>query len=245
AVLGVLLVPRFLDLRRALPDRPGAEIPGGAVYLYSLVLLQRDVTPAVYLAFLAAGLVWTLWRMPGLLLWVVLVFCGFSFFSLCLGNNPSYNLRAQLLPMSFIVLIAGAAASVWMALWGRHRRWGLRLGACGLVGLGILVVLIWKSSITELHDQQLEWLFLERTVPQLPERATLLSAVEIGGGRAGAVPRVLLLWGRKKSQQRAVGGARGGRPAAPWRGPRPAKTCSTTRECSVTSRFPTNPRPTR
>jgi hypothetical protein len=48
------------------------------------------------------------------------------------------------------------------------------------------------AFVNELGDQQLEWLFLERTVPRLPEQATLLSAVDMGGRNLDAFPEFLL-----------------------------------------------------
>jgi hypothetical protein len=115
-------------------------------------------------------------------------------------------LRSQLLPTSFVVLVAAGAASLWMELWERRardgtarspntsttRRLALGVGAAVLVGMGTVVVVSWHGFVTELRDQQLEWAFLERTVPRLPERATLLSAVEIGGRNLDAFPTFLL-----------------------------------------------------
>jgi hypothetical protein len=192
-ILGVLLIPRLLDLQRALHD--GAPTPmllGLGHYLNGLVLFQRRVTPAVYWALLAVGLAWGAWRKPGVHLWVILVFFGYTFFSLSLFDNPPYDVRSQLLPASFVVLIAAGAASVWMELWGSDRRRALALGACTLAGLGAAVVATSRGFVTELRDQQLEWAFLERTVPRLPERATLVSAVEIGGRNLDAFPAFLL-----------------------------------------------------
>ena len=193
SLLALLLVPRFLELGQALQESsPTAMLPELPRYLSHLVLFEPGVTPAVYWVFLAIGSVWTARNAPYVLLWVVLLFIGYTLSSLSLFDNPPYDLRSQLLPTSFVVLIAAGAAPVWLALWGRRRRVGLAVGACLLALLAASVVASSFGFVTELRDQQLEWAFLERTVPLLPERATLLSAVETGGRNLDGFPRFLL-----------------------------------------------------
>jgi hypothetical protein len=172
------------------------------------MLFQPRVTPPVYWALLGVGLAWGTRHSPGLTLWVILVFIGDTIVSLSVFNNPPYNVRSQLLPTSFVVLIAAGAAPVWMELWERRRRelpgtgtstnnrartrtrtrsratpaissgWVLALGTIGLVAFGTAVLLTRHGFVTQLRDQQLEWAFLERTMPRLPEQATLLLSVE-------------------------------------------------------------------
>jgi hypothetical protein len=72
------------------------------------------------------------------------------------------------------------------------RRSARTLGALALVALGALALARGSSFVTFLGDQQLEWTMLERTVPQLPPRATLLTAVEPGGKNIDAFPQILL-----------------------------------------------------
>jgi hypothetical protein len=148
--------------------------------------------PWVYRPLLIVGSLWGLWRTPGLVMWVVLVFVSYTFLCLSLFDNAAYNLRSQVLPMSFLVLIAAGTASLWTALWGRHRRPALAIGTGLLALLGIAVVVESHGFVTELRDQQLEWAFLERTVPKLAERATLLTAAQIGGRNLDAFPQFLL-----------------------------------------------------
>ena len=194
AALLVLLIPRLVSLRHALSDHPSFA-PGHLTprqYLANLVLFQHQITPSVYLVLAAIGVGWGALRRPGVVLWVVLVFCGFTLFSYSLFSNPVFDLRSQLLPTSFVVIVAAGAAPVWMGLWGSRWRMALVSGACALAALGALIVLSAKPFITELRDQQLEWAFLERTVPRLPQRAALLSATEIGGRKLDAFPLFLL-----------------------------------------------------
>jgi hypothetical protein len=146
----------------------------------------------VYWALCVLGLAWDGWRRPGYHLWAILVFVGYTSLSLSMFDNPPYNLRSQILPTSFLVLIAAGVASAWMAAWGRRRRLALGIGACALAALAVAVVVRSRGFVTELRDQQLEWLFLERTVARLPERATLLSAVDMGGHNLDAFPEFLL-----------------------------------------------------
>ena len=216
AVLGALLVPRLVELHTVLMESPspGAALPEVSRYFASLVLLQAQVTPPLYWVLLLAGLAWGAWRTPGLLLWVAAVFFGYTLFSISLFDNPPYRLRSQLLPTSFVVLIAAGVASLWLALWGPRRRLGQASGACMLGGLATLIVLTSRGFVTELRDQQLEWAFLERTVPQLPEQATLLSAVQVGGRNLDAFPDFLLQRARKNYQMVDVRQAANGE--VPW-----------------------------
>lgn len=196
--LAVLLTPRALELSQALQaGSPDATLPGLLQYLDRVVLFQAPVTPPVYWLLLAVGALWTAWRRPGLLLWVLLVFAGYTLFSLSMFDNQPYNVRSQLLPNSFLVLIAAGAAAWWMDAWGARRRAALGLGAAALAALSAAVLLSWRGTIGELRDQQLEWAFLERTAPQLPQRGRLLTAVDSGGHNLDAFPAFLLDWDDK------------------------------------------------
>jgi hypothetical protein len=192
-VAGVLLVPRLVELLHVLgrDTSPPAALPDPHRYLHSLVLFQGDVTPPVYWLLLLVGLPFTLWRKPGLAVWATVVFVAYTTFSLSLYDNGPYNVRTQLLPVSFVVFVAAGAATAWTALWSKPRL-AIRIGTGLLVALGALVIARWHGFVTELRDQQLEWAFLERTVPLLPERATLLTAAEIGGRDLDAFPELLL-----------------------------------------------------
>ncbi len=193
-LLVTLLVPRFVDLQRALHETPApaAVFPNLGRYFSRLVLFQGQVTPAVYWVLLVVGLVWGARHKPGLHLWVILVFFGYTLFALSLFDSPPYNLRSQLLPASLVVLVAAGAASVWMELWGPYRRLALGIGACALTALGVGVVITSRGFVTELRDQQLEWAFLEHTVPRLPQRLTLLSPMGAGLRNLDAFPEFLL-----------------------------------------------------
>jgi hypothetical protein len=193
-LLSVLLVPRFFELRQvvASASSPPPNLPDLRRYMNGLVVLQGQVMPPIYRPLLVVGALWSLWRKPGLVVWVAMVFVGYTFLTLSLFDNGPYNLRSQLLPTSFLVLIAAGAAPVWMAVWGRYRRLAVGLGACALASLGTVVVVQSHGFVTELRDQQLEWAFLERTVPHLPEQGTLLAVIEIGGRNLDAFPTFLL-----------------------------------------------------
>lgn len=200
AVLGLLLTPRLLELPQALHGGPIPHLPEWDRYSRALALLQDRVTPWPYRVMLAVGSLWTLWRRPGLLAWVALVFFGYTVSSLALFDNPQYNLRAQLLPTSFTVLIAAGTATAWLDLFGR-RRVALAVGTALLATLAVSVTAASRGFVTELRDQQLEFAFLDRTVPQLPKRATLLTAAEVGGWRLNAFPEFLLQRDGKSFEQ--------------------------------------------
>jgi hypothetical protein len=194
AALLALLVPRLISLRAAVAEGTRAPVGLGGVgsYLGNLVLFQSSITPPVYWALLAVGLGWGAVRQPRVVRWAVLAFVGYTTVSLHVFSNPIYDLRSQLLPVGFVVVIASGVAPVWMDLWGHRRRAALVSGACLLAGLGAAIVLAYRGFVTELCDQQLEWAFLQRTVPDLPRRATLLTAVDGGGRDLDAFPAFLL-----------------------------------------------------
>lgn len=194
AVLGGLLSSRLLQLGQVLGDGspPASQLPLWQHYRQSLVLFDDGVTPSLYLVFLAAGAVWALWRRPGLLLWSLLAYGGFTLFSLSLYSNGPYNLRTQLLPMTLLIPLAAGVAPLWLDLWGRRRRWAIGLGAPLLVGLGVAVVVDSRGFIGELRDQQLEWQFLQQQVADLPQTGRLLAAVDIGARNLNAFPGYLL-----------------------------------------------------
>ncbi len=193
-VLLVLLVPRFFELRQVMngASQAGPVLPELHRYWSSLILLDPELTPQTVLAWVAVGWLATLWHKPGYAIWAVLVYIGFTLFSLSLFDNPPYNVRSQLLPTCFAAVAGAGVASIWMALWNRRRPLGLAVGACLLVGSAVFVVTRSYAFITELRDQQLEWRFLDRTVPLLPTDATLLSVAEVGGRNLDAFPEFLL-----------------------------------------------------
>lgn len=193
-VLGALLSPRVIELQRVLQERGSASpaLPDLPRYVRHLVLFQREVTPVMYWILLLVGAVWSAWRAPRLLMWVMLVFVGYTLVSLSLFDNPVYNLRSQILPATFALLIAAGAASAWLELWGQRRAVAYGLGTAILALVALTVVVTSRGFVTELRDQQLEWAFLERTVPLLPDRATLVSAVEVGGHKLDGFPHFLL-----------------------------------------------------
>lgn len=194
AVLAVLLVPRLFELRQALQENPSrsAGLPNLRQYLHSLVVLQPELTPPVYWLFGLLGLAYDGRRKPGYHLWVLLVFIGFTVFSLSLFDNPPYNLRSQTLPDCYLILIAAGAASLWMGVWRAQHALARGLGVGALAAVATFVVVQARGLVSELRDQQLEWRFLERTVALLPNEATLLTAVNMGGRNLDAFPEFLL-----------------------------------------------------
>src|SRR5262249_41453255 len=148
--------------------------------------------PLVYRLLLAVGGAWAALRRPGWLLWIGAVYVGFTVFGLTVFDNPQYHLRVQSLPTSYAVLLAGGAAPGWMAAWRRRRRLGAALGVALLVLTAVGIVARWRGFVGELRDQQLEWAFLERHVPELPARGTLITAAEAGGHNLDAFPEFLL-----------------------------------------------------
>lgn len=199
-VLAALLVPRLIELHGVLTSSPSppAALPSLQHFLATLVLLDPAVTPPLYWLLLLGGLAWGAWRAPGVIAWVVAVFFGYTLFSMSMFDNPPYRLRAQLLPTSFTVLAAAGIAPAWLALWRRRRRLGVLSGGLALLAVATLLVASGRGFVTELRDQQLEWAFLERSVPQLPEQGTLLAAVQVGGRNLDAFPDVLLARAQKR-----------------------------------------------
>ncbi|MDX2166791.1 MAG: hypothetical protein SF182_06995 [Deltaproteobacteria bacterium] len=200
ALLAGLLAPRLLELHGVLTSAPSpaAALPSLSHVLATLVLLDPRVTPPLYWLLLLGGLAWGAWRTPGLVAWVAAVFFGYVLFSMSLFDNPPYRLRAQLLPTAFTVLAAAGIASAWLALFAHRPRLGRLLGGLALLALAALLVASGRGFVTELRDQQREWAFLRRSVPQLPERGTLLAAVQVGGRNLDAFPDILLQQAQKR-----------------------------------------------
>jgi hypothetical protein len=120
------------------------------------------------------------------------VYVGFTVFALSIFDNPPYHLRVQDLPTSFLVLAAAGAVPVWMAAWRRRQQLGALLGVALLVLTAAAILARWRGFVGELKDQQLEWVFLERHVAELPAKGTLITAVEAGGQDLDAFPEFLL-----------------------------------------------------
>ncbi len=194
AVLAVLLVPHALDVMRSMREArsPAPHVPSVRNYFKTLLLFDPRITPIIYPLMLVVGAAWAAIRRPGWLLWTVAVYVGFTVFALSIFDNPPYHLRVQNLPMSYLVLLAPGAVPAWMAAWRRHRQLGAALGIAFLVVSAIAVVARWRGFVGELKDQQLEWAFLERHVPELPARGTLITSIEAGGHHLDAFPEFLL-----------------------------------------------------
>lgn len=191
-LLGVLLIQRVLDLQGAVGGGPTPQVPNLEFYLRQLVVLDPHVTPRLFLLLMAIGMVWGVMQHPGMSIWVTLTFVGYTVFSLTMFSNPVYNIRSQLLPTSYLVLIAAGCGSAWESLWRQRPRLGAQIGIGVLLLVAALVLSRGRPFITELFDQQMEWAFLARTAEQLPPRARLLAAVEVGPSRLNAFPDFLL-----------------------------------------------------
>ncbi len=193
-VLVVLLTPRWFELRQVMNSDNGAQtaLPDLQRYTNALVLLDPNITPQSYLYLIGIGLIAGIRVNFGYALWCVLTFGIYTLFSLSLFDNPPYNVRSQLLPTAFTIFLAAGVASIWMGLWQQRRVAASITGGVLLSVLCIHTLLGSKAWITELADQQLEWAFLERTVPTLPPQATLLAVTEVGGRSLDAFPELLL-----------------------------------------------------
>lgn len=195
AAFAILLVPHAFDVMRSMHEgrSPAPQLPALGNYLASLVLLDSRITPIVYLPLIVTGAAWAATRRPGWLLWIAGTYVAFTVFSGSIFDNAPYRLRTQNLPMSYLVLLAAGSASVWAAVWRRSRRTGAVVGIALLALIGVAVVAGWRGFVGELKDQQLEWAFLERHVPQLPARGTLITAIEAGGHNLDVFPEFLLM----------------------------------------------------
>lgn len=220
-LLALLLVPRALELREALGTGGGGprpSLPGLWRYTDRLVLRRAAITPPLYWVALLVGLAWGAVRQRGWGLWLLLAFGGWTLFSIAMFDNPPYDLRTQLLPMSFVILLGAGIAPAWLAWWGAaRRRTALGAGAGLLAAAAAAIVIGYTPFITELRDQQLQWAFLERTVPQLPPRGTLLSAIDHGGSNLDAFPEFLLRFSGKRYE--LVDVRRAARGETPWPAP--------------------------
>ncbi|MEO7433885.1 MAG: hypothetical protein ABI080_00190 [Candidatus Binatia bacterium] len=189
-----LLLPHVLEVLSVMGDgrSPSPHVPSLQRYVETLILFDSQITPVVYWVLIVAGAAWWAIHRPGWLLWIVAVYLGFTIFTLSIFDNPPWRLRAQNLPMSFLVLLGAGAVPMWMAAWRSHRQRGAVVGSVLLALMAVGVVAGWRGFVAELKDQQLEWAFLERHVSQLPAEGTLLTAVDAGGRNLDAFPEFLL-----------------------------------------------------
>jgi len=189
-----LLLPHVLEVLSVMREggSPSPHVPSLQRYGETLILFDAQITPVVYWVLIGAGAAWWAIHRPGWLLWIVAVYLGFTIFTLSIFDNPPWRLRAQNLPMSFLVLLGAGAVPMWMAAWRSQRQRGAVVGSTLLALAAVGVVVGWRGFVGELKDQQLEWAFLERHVAQLPDEGTLLTAVDAGGRNLDAFPEFLL-----------------------------------------------------
>lgn len=220
AALAVLLVPHGFDVMSSILEArsPTPHLFPLRRYVDSLTLLDPSITPRLYVLLVVVGAAWATFRRPGWLLWIAAVYLGFTAFTLSIFDNLPYRLRAQDLPTSWLVLLAAGVVPVWMAAWRRHRRAGALVGIASLVLAATGVVAVWRGFVGELKDQQLEWTFLERHVPELPPRGTLLTTAEAGGRNLDAFPEFLLT--RSARQYALVDVRRAAEGAVAWPEPK-------------------------
>jgi hypothetical protein len=194
AVFAVLLVPHALDVMTAMREAraPSPQVRSMQRYFDTLVLFDSRITPVVYPLMIVVGAAWSAVHRPGWLLWIVAVYVGFTVFAFSMFENPPWQLRSQNLPMSYLVLLGAGAVPAWMAAWRSRRRLGAVLGIALLALSAVAVVACWRGFVGELKDQQLEWAFLERHVPQLPAAGTLITAVAMGPHNLDPFPDFLL-----------------------------------------------------
>jgi hypothetical protein len=215
-LFAVLMVPHGLDVLGAMRESrsPSPHLPTLQRYLETLLLLDPHITPAVYWVLIAAGGAWWAVHRPGWLVWILAVYVGFTTFALSIFDNPPWRLRAQNLPMSHLVLLGAGVVPLWMAAWRRHRERACAVGAALLALTALGIVVGWRGFVGELKDQQLEWAFLERHVPELPAKGTLLTAVDAGGRNLDVFPEFLLARAERQYELVDVRSAAGG--TVPW-----------------------------
>jgi len=141
--------------------------------------LDPEVTPPVLPVLGAFGLLAAVVRRDLVALWPLVAAVGSVYASLIFFDNPTYNLRAQLIAVPYFVLFSAAGAQV---LWGRTRplrsaRW-IAGGICALLAYGT-----W-SRTDFIHRQTPDdrvYRFVQKTVPRLPEgpRVTLLASLHL------------------------------------------------------------------
>jgi hypothetical protein len=220
-VFAVSIVPHVLDVLASMRSgrSPSPGIPSFSRYVDTLVVLDPQITPTVHRVVIAVGAAWAAVRRPGWLLWILAVYVGFTVFALSIFDNPQFHLRAQNLPTSYLLMLGVGVVPAWMAAWGARRRVGAGVGIAVGVLSAVMVVAGWRGFIGELEDQQLEWAFLERHVPDLPRQATLLTAVEAGGHNLDVFPEFLLT--RSGRRYALVDVRKAAKGAVPW--PEPSK----------------------
>lgn len=193
-LLAASLVPHLLGMLSVLSVRivNPPRLPGALTYVSSLTLFEGEFAPPVYWALLAVGAVRMGWHKPGLLAATVLVYAGYTLFATAQGVSLPFRLRSQQLPNAIALIIAAQAAAFWLDIWGRRRRVALVIGTCALGILAVVVVVERHAFIVQPSVEQLEWAFLEETVPRLPDDGRLLTAVTQRENLVAVFPDFLL-----------------------------------------------------
>lgn len=192
ALLAALVAPRIVQLAGVIGggNAPPPHFSGWIHYLECLTLLDAQVTPRAILILIAAGAYVTGRLRPGLVAWCGLAYAVLTLFPLSLFSTGPYNLRAQILPNSLLLLLAAGMLPLHAPRHGWARL--AHAAAILLFAAGASGVATHRGFITELRDQQLEWQFLRQHVPALPPAGRLLAAVEFGGRNLNAFPDYLL-----------------------------------------------------
>lgn len=190
ALLLALLSTRLHALRLLWSGTPKQSLPDLELLLQATVLLDRDVSAPSLLALLVLGGLYGLRRWPGRYAWLLGLCAAYVLIPLSAFSNRPCIYRTQMFSV-LLAAIAGAGAFDLLCGLGRRRfvlplAWGL----CALVAVEGL-----RSHarfVTERFDQQLEFAFLEGTVPRLPPKATLITLTDQSAGRFHAFPDFLL-----------------------------------------------------
>ncbi len=193
-LLALLLVPRALTFLEK--ESTGGHVPEGlrAELLTHQVLWDPLRTPEALWVFLALAAAWSLWRRERATLFVVLAGEACLLFSLWFFDTPVSNARTHLLGMPYFCVAAAGGAALLLELAARSRA---LVAAAALVLVAAPAHGLWQryDYVVEELDLQLEWRFLEETIPKLPSApglAILAVTRHVGKYYLGAFPAFLL-----------------------------------------------------
>ncbi len=215
-LLAALLLPRLVDLSQYFGNSPAplAVLPTAERYFAHLIAFDPVVTPPLFWCVAALGAAWTAWKRPGAAAWLLAIVFGLPLFLLSFFDNWPSNVRLQLLANVFIVPLAAGVADAWMRGLVRWPRAAAAGGVAALAAVALGMLLPYTGFVTELRDQQLEWSFLDRTVPKLPAAGRMLAPLGIGGRDLDTFPTFLL---ERTGKRYAISDARAvARGKQPW-----------------------------
>jgi hypothetical protein len=174
AGLCILLAPWVVASYRTAWMHPTPSLRDLPDLSVCVALLRGEATPRALLVLLAFGAAWGLRGPARTYGWLLALAAAYVLIPLSGFNNVPCIYRTQ---MFSVALVAVAAASAPFLVEGRsRRRWVLPAAVAATAFIFVHGLLVRVPFVRGLGDQQQEFAFQEKTVPDLPAEVQLISA---------------------------------------------------------------------